>query len=38
MKRNVVMWVDDTRNPHSPEWKPVIMNHMRGLDDNPIIV
>ena len=38
MKRKLVMWVDDMRNPHSPEWKPVIMNHMRGLDDDPIIV
>lgn len=38
MKRKSVIWVDDMRNPHSQEWKPVIMKYLGNLDGEPFIL
>ena len=37
MKRNLVIRIDDMRNPFTPEWKSIIMKYMGDSEKEPTI-
>lgn len=37
MKRNLAIWIDDMRNPFTPEWNPIIMKYIGDSEKEPTI-
>ena len=38
MKRNLVIWIDDMRNPFTPEWNSIITKTLGDSEKEPTIV